>query len=55
MTPFKARLFELSAYALGLRARALSAEASANRIMHGITEMLNNNGKDNGLTITSTN
>jgi len=30
-------------------------EASANRIMHGITEMLNNNWKDNALKVISTN
>jgi hypothetical protein len=30
-------------------------EASANRIMHGITEMLNNNWKDGALEIISTN
>jgi len=30
-------------------------EASANRIMHGITEMLNNNWKDSALKIICTN
>lgn len=54
IAPFKARLFELSTYVVGVRARDLSAEASASWMMHIITEMLNNNGKDNGLTITST-